>query len=224
MPGLISNLFGEPVENPTNTQNKPLSKSTNYKNKQAKKAAAANIDSSIDMADVPTIATSNSAKSTATGTPTSQKSNVDIANVSTGNSAKSTATGTPTSQESNADIANVNTGSSVRNTAIGTPTSQESTADVPTANTETQRTNIDAYEQAPIADQESSFEERAPTETGVGTEYAGKTEAEILADSQQGLISMLGENSPLMQKAAAEGARSAEARGLGGSSLRERAA
>ena len=54
--------------------------------------------------------------------------------------------------------------------------------------------------------------------------YQGQTQQQILDESQKGLISMLEEDNPYMQLARKQGARLAESRGLGGSSLRERAA
>ena len=73
-----------------------------------------------------------------------------------------------------------------------------------------------------------SYVPQEPTETGKGTTYEGKSysgqsEADILAASQKGLIGMLEEDNPYMQLARKQGARLAESRGLGGSSLRERA-
>ncbi len=64
----------------------------------------------------------------------------------------------------------------------------------------------------------------ALTETGQGTQYTGRTGEQILAGTQKGLVSLLEREGPLLSLARAKGARSAEARGLGGSSLRERAA
>ncbi|MCJ8292934.1 MAG: hypothetical protein MJK15_00875 [Colwellia sp.] len=72
-------------------------------------------------------------------------------------------------------------------------------------------------------DQQSTFEAQDPTETGEGSTYEGVSQADILAEQQKGLVSMLEEDNPYMQMARAQGARQAEARGLGGSSLRGRA-
>lgn len=74
------------------------------------------------------------------------------------------------------------------------------------------------------APQTPTFVQREPTETGAGTAYTGMSQEQILEASQQGLISMLDRDNALMQLARKSGARQAEARGLGGSSLRERAA
>ena len=76
--------------------------------------------------------------------------------------------------------------------------------------------------------QQPSYTPQAPVETGKGTVYQGKTysgksESDILGASQKGLISMLEQDNPYMQLARKQGARLAESRGLGGSSLRERA-
>ena len=82
---------------------------------------------------------------------------------------------------------------------------------------------LPAYQTPSAPVQTSTYMPQPLTETGEGTTYTGMSQEEILAQQQKGLVSILDEGNPLMKMAAAEGARSAEARGLGGSSLRERA-
>lgn len=86
----------------------------------------------------------------------------------------------------------------------------------------------DAPNLAGSAPQESTYIPKSLVETGAGSVYkgagySGQSEEAILAASQKGLISMLEEDNPYMQLARKQGARLAESRGLGGSSLRERA-
>lgn len=119
--------------------------------------------------------------------------------------------------------------------AIDTPDSRESTA-ATTALPTVQRDAIappgpvDTLEGAPTlelsdrAPQTSSFVPRALTETGIGTTYQGQSEEQILDAARKGLVTLLDEEGEYIQLSRQQGARAAEARGLGGSSLRERAA
>jgi hypothetical protein len=69
----------------------------------------------------------------------------------------------------------------------------------------------------------SSYTPVTATETGEGVTYSGQSSGDQLTADRKGLVSMLDENNELLRLSRAQGARSAEARGLGTSSLRERA-
>ena len=76
---------------------------------------------------------------------------------------------------------------------------------------------------------ENKFQQADLTQTGVGrsyrgSSYSGRGSGEIVDETSSNLNRLLEEDSEYMQLARAQGSRQAEARGLGGSSLRGRAA
>jgi hypothetical protein len=79
------------------------------------------------------------------------------------------------------------------------------------------------YTPAKLKTAGSTYKETPATETGQGVTYSGQSSGEQLATDRKGLVSMLDENNELLRLSRAQGARSSEARGLGTSTLRERA-
>ena len=102
------------------------------------------------------------------------------------------------------------------NSSMGQVEMQPTTQQTGTEQVEVQTVTPQPVEQVPA--------EQVPADTTVPQEVAGRTEEEILAASQKGLVSMLEQDNPYMQLARKQGERLAESRGLGGSSLRGRAA